>query len=81
MESYIAHGGRIRHLSPIERERLMGLPDNYTLIPFKKGMASENHRMLATGNGMAVNVVRWICERIMVVENTCNIIRIERSKD
>jgi len=75
MESYIAHGDRIRRLSPRERERLMGLPDDYTLIPFKKGMSSENHRMLAIGNGMAVNVIRWICEKIINAENNTKHLR------
>jgi len=32
----IAHGIKVRRLTPVECERLQGFPDNYTLIPVKK---------------------------------------------
>lgn len=49
---------------PIECERLMGLPDNWTNIPGAK----DGPRYKAIGNGMPVPVVRWIGERIQMVE-------------
>jgi DNA-cytosine methyltransferase len=44
----------IRRLSPIECERLMGLPDNYT------ASVSKSARYKAIGNAFHVEVMRWI---------------------
>jgi DNA (cytosine-5)-methyltransferase 1 len=65
--SYVA-GLRVRRLMPIECERLMGLPDNYTLVPYRGGMAKDGPRYIAIGNAMAVNVIQWVGERIEMVE-------------
>lgn len=49
-----------RKLTPIETERLMGFPDNYTAIC---GFSNrQRYKML--GNSIVVNVLRWIGERI-----------------
>ena len=40
----------------------------YTLIPHRKGMAADGPRYKALGNSMAVNVMRWIGQRIQMVE-------------
>ncbi|WP_370791718.1 DNA cytosine methyltransferase [Bilophila wadsworthia] len=61
----IPHDSRVRRLMPIECERLMGFPDNYTAIPG----ASDSARYKALGNSMAVPVMRWIGERIQKWEN------------
>lgn len=50
----------IRRLTPLECERLMGFPDNYTNIP----SATDAKRYKALGNSMAVPVMKWIGERI-----------------
>jgi DNA (cytosine-5)-methyltransferase 1 len=55
-------------LTPVECERLMGLPDNYTLIPYRGKPAADGPRYKALGNSMAVPVMRWIGERIQMVE-------------
>lgn len=57
---FVAQNGRLRRLTPIEAERIMGFPDNYTLLPGCK----DTQRYRATGNSWAVNVVRWIAERL-----------------
>lgn len=54
----------VRRLTPVECERLMGFPDNYTAIPFKGKPATDTPRYKALGNSMAVPVMRWIGERI-----------------
>ena len=54
----------VRRLTPRECERLQGLPDDYTLIPYNGKPAADGPRYKAIGNGMAVPVVRWIGERI-----------------
>ncbi len=56
--------GRVRYLTPKECERLMGLPDDYTLVPYRGGLARPTPRYKAIGNSMAVPVVRWIGQRI-----------------
>lgn len=66
----VRQGVRIRRLTPRECERLQGLPDDYTLIPYgKKGQpAKDGPRYKALGNSMAVPVMRWIMERIAIVD-------------
>lgn len=58
----------VRRLSPVECERLMGLPDAYTLVPWRKGLSSDGPRYKALGNSMVVPVVRWIGARISLWE-------------
>jgi hypothetical protein len=58
---------QVRRLTPRECERLQGFPDDYTLIPHKKGLAADASRYKALGNSMAVNVMRWIGERLSLV--------------
>ncbi len=64
---YVLNKGIIRKYTPVERERLMGFPDNYTNVC---GL-SDGQRTMLTGNSMAVPVVRWIGERIQAV-HTCS---------
>lgn len=58
---FIVQDGRIRRLSPLECERLMGFPDNYTDLP----AARKTNRYQAIGNSWAVPVVRWIGKRLV----------------
>jgi site-specific DNA-cytosine methylase len=55
----------VRQLTPIECERLMGMPDNHTLVPFGRAMASDTVRYKAIGNSLVVPDVRWIGKRIL----------------
>jgi DNA (cytosine-5)-methyltransferase 1 len=56
----------VRRLTPVECERLQGFPDNYTNI---KENCPDGPRYKAMGNSMAVPVMRWIGERINMVNN------------
>jgi DNA (cytosine-5)-methyltransferase 1 len=58
----------VRRLTPRECERLMGFPDDYTLIPYRGKPAADGARYKALGNSMAVPVLRWIYERIKRVD-------------
>lgn len=59
----------VRRLTPRECERLQGFPDDYTDIPYRnKEHAPDGPRYRALGNSMAVPVMRWIGERIHMVE-------------
>lgn len=58
---FVVQDGRVRRLSPLECERLMGFPDNYTDLP----QAKRTNRYQAIGNSWAVPVVRWIGSRLV----------------
>ena len=61
----------VRRLTPTECERLQGFPDGWTAIPWRGKDADacpDGPRYKALGNSMAVNVMRWIGQRIDAVE-------------
>lgn len=63
----------VRRLTPLEAERLQGMPDNHTKVPYRGKPADEcpdTPRYRAIGNSMCVSVMRWIGERIQMVEET-----------
>nr|WP_315415896.1 DNA cytosine methyltransferase [uncultured Pseudomonas sp.] len=58
----------VRRLTPRECERLQGMADDYTLIPWRGKPASkcpDGPRYKAIGNSKAVTVVRWIGRRLL----------------
>lgn len=55
----------VRKLTVRECERLMGFPDDYTLLAED---TPDTPRYKALGNSMVVPVMRWIGERIQAVE-------------
>jgi DNA (cytosine-5)-methyltransferase 1 len=59
-------GMAVRRLTPTECERLQGFPDGYTNI---KDKCPDGPRYKALGNSMAVPVMKWIGERIQMVED------------
>ena len=64
-------GLTVRRLTPLECERLQGFPDGWTDIPWRgRERAPDGPRYKALGNSMAVPVMRWIGERIQMVEET-----------
>lgn len=58
---FFAQDGRLRRLNPLECERLMGFPDNYTLLD----KCRDTQRYQAAGNSWAVPVIRWIANRLI----------------
>ena len=69
----VAAGKMLRRLTPLECERLMGFPDDYTRIPWRgkpAGDCPDAPRYKACGNSWAVNCARWLCMRIAMVEGT-----------
>jgi DNA (cytosine-5)-methyltransferase 1 len=70
--NFVAKSNAVRRLTPTECERLQGFPDNFTQIPWRNKPAEDcpdGPRYKAMGNSMAVPVMRWIGERIEMVEN------------
>ncbi len=68
-------GSAVRRLMVQECERLQGMPDNHTRIPWRKKAAEDcpdGPRYKAIGNSMAVPCMLWIGERIQMVEDMIN---------
>jgi DNA (cytosine-5)-methyltransferase 1 len=67
----ILEEGRARIATPLEWERSLGFPDDYTQIPWKKQRKEDcpvGPRYKALGNSWDIKTVRWIGERIDQVE-------------
>lgn len=67
----VCYGGVVRRFTPLEAERLQGFPDNYTKIPYDGKPAdkcADDPRYKALGNAMAVPKMRWIGERIALLD-------------
>lgn len=60
----IQTGMQVRRLTPTECERLMAMPDGYTLVPYNGKPAKDGPRYKALGNSMVTTVMGWIAERI-----------------
>jgi DNA (cytosine-5)-methyltransferase 1 len=58
----------VRRLTPKECARLQGFPDEYLDITYRNKPAADGPKYKALGNSMAVPVMRWIGERIAMVE-------------
>ena len=56
----VAQNILIRRLTPMECERLQGMPDNHTNIPG----AADGPRYKAIGNSMAVPCISWLGKRL-----------------
>lgn len=65
------NGYVVRRLTPTECERLQGMPDDHTRVPYRGKPVEDcpdGPRYKAVGNSMAVPVMRWIGERIQAVD-------------
>jgi DNA (cytosine-5)-methyltransferase 1 len=58
-------GTTVRKLTPLEAERLMGLPDHHTQIEYRGQPAAKTVRYRAIGLAMTVPVLRWVGERLL----------------
>jgi DNA (cytosine-5)-methyltransferase 1 len=61
-------GWAVRRLTPLECERLQGVPDGWTDIPYRGKRAADGPRYRSLGNSMAVNVMSWVGQRIDLFE-------------
>lgn len=68
--SYVTYRDSVRRLTPLECERLQGLPDNWT-VPDKDYVVPirgiETNRYHAIGNAVCVPVVQWVSGRILKI--------------
>lgn len=57
----------IRRLTPIECERLMGWPDNWTAFRADGSPIADGPRYRLCGNGVVATISEWLAKRIMRV--------------
>jgi site-specific DNA-cytosine methylase len=66
-------GAQVRRLTPVEVERLQGLPDDWTAWGLtetgERVAISDSARYRMVGNGVAVPVVEWVAVGIVGVES------------
>lgn len=62
---FVVQDDKLRRLSPLECERLMGFPDKYTDLQGAK----KTNRYQAIGNSWAVPVIEWIGKRLTLYES------------
>lgn len=62
------HTMQVRRLTPVECARLQGFPDDYLDILYRGKPAADGPKYKALGNSMAVPVMRWLGERIALVD-------------
>ena len=58
----------VRRITPLEAERLQGLPDNWTAVSYRGKPMADGPRYRLVGNAIAINCLRWIGERIALFE-------------
>ena len=62
-DTFVAPPSGVRRLTPLECERLQGIPDGWT-----DGI-SDSHRYRMLGNAVAVPVAEWIGHRLVLVDS------------
>lgn len=68
----VSEAMKVRRLSVTECERLQGFPDGWTNVPYRGKPAADGPRYKALGNSMAVPCMKWLGERIQMVEGLLN---------
>ena len=58
----------VRRLTPLECERLMGWPDDYTRWTASGKEISDSHRYRMAGNGVVATVAEWLGHRLIAVD-------------
>jgi DNA (cytosine-5)-methyltransferase 1 len=62
----------VRRLTPLECERLMGWPDDWTRWDSEGNEIADSHRYRMCGNGVVATVAEWIGRRIVAVDGSQN---------
>lgn len=61
-------GAGVRRLTPLECERLMGWPDDWTRWTAGGKEIADSHRYRMAGNGVVASVAEWLGHRIVAVD-------------
>jgi DNA (cytosine-5)-methyltransferase 1 len=65
--NYIPETTGVRRLTPLECERLMAFPDDWTRYDSEGNEIADSHRYRMCGNGVVATVAEWIGRRIMAL--------------
>ena len=65
----VADNMAVRRITPREAERLQGFPDDWTLVSYRGKPMADGPRYRMVGNAWAVNVARWVGERIQMFDD------------
>lgn len=74
-KQHILNQYQVRRLMPVECERLQGFPDGHTDI------GADGPRYKAIGNSMAVPVMKWIGERVMMQLSKLDVLPVKTAGD
>ena len=66
--NYIPSESQVRRLTPLECERLMGWPDDWTRFAASGSEISDTHRYRMIGNGVVAPVAEWIGRRVVAID-------------
>jgi DNA (cytosine-5)-methyltransferase 1 len=58
----------VRRLTPLECERLMGWPDDWTRWAGDGTEIADSHRYRLIGNGVVSTVAEWLGRRLVAVD-------------
>lgn len=61
---------KVRRLMPVECERLQGMPDDWTQVPYRGKPAADAPRYKAIGNSMAVPCMAWLGKRLLQAQQS-----------
>ena len=64
----ISENMSVRRLTPTECHFLQGFPRGYLDIPFRGKPATDGHKYRSLGNSMAVPCIRWLGQRIEMID-------------
>lgn len=66
--------GRVRCFTPLECERLMGFPDNWTKFGAGGGLVSDSQRYRQCGNAVCPNVIEAVFKRLFSMDEIADLI-------
>jgi len=66
----VSSSAGVRRLTPLECERLMGWPDDWTRWTADGKELPDSHRYRLCGNGVVATVAEWIGHRLVAVDET-----------
>jgi len=67
-DTFVTPGAGVRRLTPLECERLMGWPDDWTRWTAGGKEIADSHRYRMAGNGVVASVAEWIGHRLVAVD-------------
>ena len=67
-DTFVTPGAGVRRLTPLECERLMGWPDDWTRWTAGGKEIADSHRYRMAGNGVVASVAEWLGHRIVAVD-------------